>query len=785
MKINIKEMYGLNGKDGFDFNSEEKHNFIYGINASGKSSVATSINHFVTRQSYKKRFPYDSDDYYISINFDDIDTFIDKEHNDIENIRDLSKKVFVFNKYFIKNNLLLNDDSGAKPEIGIQIVEKNKAVMERITLVEDSLDKVISSSKDHKLPTSSKDFYSNSKLRDLGAKNEEKKISTIKYIASLEIKNEKVISDLDSIDFFSKNIELFTRFSLLLKSLKSDIIDEINNKKNKFKYKVKDTTDQFFYSQVVEYLKKNNQITNCPVCLTEDININEVIVEIEQTLKILKDNETLKNIENISFDLGNNVSLFSKKINNIYSELVKGNFPNDFIIEYENLLKKFLDNYDENYIDFINVTIEQNVVDEIDKRTSIIVAINKKNSELQKNEFIDEFDKMLTLIFNDDFIRAKSKLEKESIVIQLYISGKEKEEKSIEELFDTILSESQKTKLSLAFFISLITYKDINKKILCIFDDPIDSYDSISKYHISRIIYEFIHKKNYFENYKYDCYDIVLSHSIEYFRLFMLNFRKEDRLNNKYCILSKNLHDIKVTDLFLIEGDYNILNEILHKRFKRNENITIIELIGIIPILRELSKFSDNNFKIAQDTLKIGQNDIKLLNDLLSTKVLHGLDENIELNELNIELKKYISYNIDCLHYKDNIKIFDLMKDYILDSRNKQLAFYDEILLKNIIAMYVRNYYDEKLINILVNEVFTQKTKDDIKNNNDFWTLNDKISAIYKKTSIWNNYKNFCYEIASSLTMLNDYAHSAGIYLTPLIDVNIKDLYKLFDKINK
>ena len=33
--------------------------------------------------------------------------------------------------------------------------------------------------------------------------------------------------------------------------------------------------------------------------------------------------------------------------------------------------------------------------------------------------------------------------------------------------------------------------------------------------------------------------------------------------------------------------------------------------------------------------------------------------------------------------------------------------------------------------------------------------------------------------------MLNDFGHSAGIYMTPLIDVEINDLYKIYKDINK
>ena len=97
-------------------------------------------------------------------------------------------------------------------------------------------------------------------------------------------------------------------------------------------------------------------------------------------------------------------------------------------------------------------------------------------------------------------------------------------------------------------------------------------------------------------------------------------------------------------------------------------------------------------------------------------------------------------------------------------------AFYDSVLLK-IIKNYVTKYRG--------------KTIEEIKNDNQLWTINNKISAIYADKSIQQDYKDICVKISVDLTMLNDFGHSAGIYMTPLIDVEINDLYKIYKDINK
>ena len=54
IEIEMKKIYGLNRMDNdFKFNSDAKHNFIYGINAIGKTSVSKGLELLTVNRQYK------------------------------------------------------------------------------------------------------------------------------------------------------------------------------------------------------------------------------------------------------------------------------------------------------------------------------------------------------------------------------------------------------------------------------------------------------------------------------------------------------------------------------------------------------------------------------------------------------------------------------------------------------------------------------------------------------------------------------------------------------------
>lgn len=779
MKLEVKQMYGLNGKEKFELNSTAKHNFIYGINASCKSSIANSITHLLKKIEYQGNFLDDSKDYQVKLNFDDIDIEY-KTGVDINKIRDINRRVFVFNKRFINDSI--NDQTtegeGTTPEIGIRVAERELLIKENNVLVEKNIKMIKKNFNSNHLPTTQKDLYRSSSLKKIFGTNKSSQQES--YLKLRDLGEIKPMVGLTNVDFFEKNISIFETFESCLSKLTEEIVDRMQKEFEVSKYKITNKEDQEFYLSLIEYMKNLSGIINCPVCLMTEIDVIKLTHEVEAVLTKIINDSIIGEVSNLYQETRKIDSYFSCLITNIYEKILQCQFPLESINSYIHDLKEFTTNYDSYFVNFSKVDFDINTLEVIEKNNKIIDEINNQNQEITNIAFVEQFDKFLTYIFTDDDIKLTTLIKDNTIEIKLTI--RDKDAKNIETFFN-IISESQKTKLSLAFFFALVVYKKESNDILCIFDDPIDSYDSISKYKIARILNEFITQKNIFESYSYNCHSIFLSHSIEYFRLYRYYFNKEEKNNNNYYILSKGkLTEINYNKLYVIEGDYKILNNLIANK---NHKIRVNEIISVIPIIRELSSYSDKNFNIPDGNLKIKDADISSLNNYLSKNIIHGFNNNIKLKDLIDTLKNYMKFDLQLESISLDTSVFTIMESLIIESRESSLDFYNQLVTKNLIAIYVRAFYDYILLKIIKSDVpkYANETIDNLKSNSKLWFITQKINTIRKCTEAWKKYKDVCIDISMDITMLNDFAHSAGIYLTPLIDVDLDELYKIFEKI--
>lgn len=237
----------------------------------------------------------------------------------------------------------------------------------------------------------------------------------------------------------------------------------------------------------------------------------------------------------------------------------------------------------------------------------------------------------------------------------------------------------------------------------------------------------------------------------------------------------------------MIEGDYNILDKLINEQQPKK----IEEFLSILPILRELTNYSYKILNTNNNNLTIGTYKVEDTSKYISNNIIHGFDCNVTLDQLLTEMRKIIVIDLESNDFSGNDKIFKIIDNIILSREERissnSLSFREEIVLKNILALYIRAFYDSVLLKIIKNYVikYRGKTIEEIKNDNQLWTINNKISAIYADKSIQQDYKDICVKISVDLTMLNDFGHSAGIYMTPLIDVEINDLYKIYKDINK
>lgn len=111
--IKMKKIYGLNKyDDDLIFKSDVKHNFIYGINAIGKTSFSKGIELLIENKQYKKLMDADSNEYSINFKFDNINESMDNISVFNHNNEDLNKRLFVFTKRYLNQHIsLVNSDN--------------------------------------------------------------------------------------------------------------------------------------------------------------------------------------------------------------------------------------------------------------------------------------------------------------------------------------------------------------------------------------------------------------------------------------------------------------------------------------------------------------------------------------------------------------------------------------------------------------------------------------------------------------------------------------------------
>ena len=521
-----------------------------------------------------------------------------------------------------------------------------------------------------------------------------------------------------------------------------------------------------------------------------DISIKDISDFPEHPFKVLNNTE-MEELSNSINDVGVLVPAIVRKKDDGKYEMISGNIDISNVNNLDQELDKFIENYDYILLKYIGYEFQPTEYTRFQQDLLSIDEINRKNSELgESDKFIEIFDKLLKHIFDDISFEAK-KYEYQNIGykyygIQLVINGEMEEGISVEDFFERVLSESQKTRISMAYMLASVLFYDYNGKILCIFDDPMDSYDSVNKYKMVRLIYEFINKKSIFSNYQYECNSIILSHSFDYFRLFNECF-SEVIDTVQYFVMNKDaIEKIDYDKLYILRGDYNIL-----KSVSKETDLSVIKFISVLPIARELSDIvskvldnkNSNKFVIYNNNQSIK---VMELDNYISKNLIHGFDKNIKILDVHQNIIKYIDFDLEPV--TNNIGIYEFMKDYIDNNIGDftSMSFYDITFVKNIISIYIRGKMDSKFADIIKIEFYSANNDWDLdKINKKFPMLKNKISKVHKEEIIRKKYKDMLY-IGNYLNPLfNDFAHSANIFLTPLIDVQINDLLNYYDKVNE
>lgn len=772
MKISIENMYGINKiKNGIEFSTTKKNNIIYGYNAVGKTSFAKSLIHLVTNRQYERILEEDSKNPSIRLKFADINIIYDNEHKLDKKYDD---RIFIFDKDYAKKNLRVDENTGGYPELGIRINEREN-LKDEIHKISLNVQKEIKNRLKKNFKSYAKSNFLDGALVGNISSTDITKVED--YIIKMNKKENLNIGNYVASDIMKESIDAYIKFEELAKEIKKETIKKIKDNIIKNEYKIHSIESKKFYESVLNYLE-NNILNNCPVCLKNEFNEAEIKEKIKYTLDNIVDENFKNKVTTISKKIEDTNTPLSNEIKHEIDSILSSTIELEDLKECIKKIENLKNNYDEILYAFIDINLDAEKQKILEDK-NIIDEINKQNEKIATPTFIKQFDKMLQYIFKDNELKATVKKNKESndCSIKLIFEKMENEDASIEKFYNEILSESQKTKMSLAFFFAIVLTNKTNKDILCVFDDPFDSYDSINKYELATIIYNFIEKKENFEKEEYYCNSIILTHSIDYLRLLKARLKLEN--NTSYFILTKNGIDILESQkIFIFDGDYEILKKMLLK-----DNVTINEILSIMVILRTLADYSSKCFKSEKNKLNVNNNMINKLFSYLSEKIIHGLfRNNLKVKDLVIELSKYTKKQKIVDYEKIENNLLKNQYKMIIEEANleqKKLKFYDLLIIKNIISIYIRAGFDEILTRIIQfegidGELINKKKEKPVE-------IGEKLGIINKKIKK-EEYNKIISLIKSNLTLLNDFGHSSNLFLTPMVDVPIEKLYDLLEQ---
>lgn len=776
MKLEFKNVYGFNRNKGklYTIESDKEHVFVYGQNATGKSTIAKALQVLLNNDEYKGAKSSDENkDYLISVEFDGKKaSSCDKESKELKN-------VFIYNKKYAEN--IVDYDSS---HIGTDVVLLNKLTKQNIDIQEDFHKTIKNLSNDYNtnqkkqfVGTLAYDFFATGK-KDRENLNE-KYVEVVKKVTSLETIKENF--GFLSEDFLGENVVLFKQFKSNLLSINNQIIKSILQKKESSKYEINSVEDMSFYEETLVFLG-HYENDKCPICLEPDFNILKIKDEISNSLELIKEEEVFKKLTDLYKKIKQikDTSILKSECIKVYESIMKSKYDKNEIDNLNTSIDNLLNNHDNIFFEkaINNKEINENL-EMYNKNIIEIRNIEKKNEDINSEAFVIKLQEKLNKYFERKFyVNLKLIANKTSdenpgsskILIEFY---EDKENKSkIINIFE-VLSESEKNIISLLFFMAMVetSYeKEDFFKCLCVFDDPVDSYDSINKYEIASLINGFCY------NDKMNINSLFLSHSVDYMRIWNRTFFKDDK---DFKLLTKSeVTNLKNSELYLFDGDYEILMKNLRVKNNKVKYIELNQILALTPIIRELSSYSSKVFR--QDNKKDLTVKEKTVNDLsvkLSESVVHYHCKSITIDDLIKSLGEYLNTKIIINAPKEvqSESVEEYLKSVCESLKpQEELEFSQRILYKNILAIIIKAEADQFLVQLIKETTNTNKTDCDIYKG--YITLGDKIKKI-NKDKIPEPKKEIYKKITDMIVILNDFSHSANLYLTPLIDVDINRLF--------
>ena len=512
---------------------------------------------------------------------------------------------------------------------------------------------------------------------------------------------------------------------LILKNINIDISKSLTQFKSLKSLTLKDS--------ILYFTTKTNF---CNFDNLENLIIKGDLVNIKKNLSILKDNNILKEIKQITLKIipkSSNIDLFKLLSSlNIYISEIKNNFNFYF--------KGLLTNLDNNGIEKLNNNLFQKI-----KKLFLypLNKLNKETSKIIKDELIDKLNNLDELYLNENIeCILENKLKLVPIIDncdEININFNSYDINKLSKIYLSIC-EYDKYKKTLILYgeANMSFYNDNNKKLLlylisnnhkgnlislslCNFDlENIDYLNDILEKAINKVekltmknlninqeFIDIMKSKNLFNCYKISIENIIFnSDDIEnnfyelingyklckYLKLISIEdiSKYGDILSNNYL---ENLHLEEIYDL-----NYNSLKEILFKRKKNLKKISFVNLeINDDNDKNDFIEIIINHKKDIQKLKIIGDNFCFIFKEIqekniefnnLNKLILHIDKENNDDNEdkmLNLnDLDKinYLENNKNLLNPK-NIEKIDL-QIFNLDFQNKKKVYEIFINLKEI-----------------------------------------------------------------------------------------------------
>ena len=107
------------------------------------------------------------------------------------------------------------------------------------------------------------------------------------------------------------------------------------------------------------------------------------------------------------------------------------------------------------------------------------------------------------------------------------------------------------------------------------------------------------------------------------------------------------------------------------------------------------------------------------------------------------------------------------------------MNFYNSIFFKNLVSIYVRAKYDYYLSEAILN--YKSEFKGLKKVNEKHNTIGSKIAELENLSKKSAEVIELLSEVNKVRPLLNDFAHSANIFLTPLIDVTVEEIIDIYN----